>query len=169
MLCRFILCCVLSTLVVFAPFAIASSASQKDQEQHHGQEEPYSFEQYVKDYDKTYRNPQDYAHHEAVFQANMAAMNHHNKNNRRGYTLGVNQFTDLLPEHIPMGYVKPYLYDNRNVVAASRRRHLESVESPSLESVITTVPVDKLPKQVDWRQRGITTPVKNQYYCGSCW
>lgn len=127
----------------------------------------YTFKQYLRDFDKAYSNPQEYAQREAVFQRNVHAIQEHNSNaNEHGYTLGINQFADVLPQDVPMGYVKQTT--RHAVTATSRRRRLDH-SAATLESVITTVPVQQLPAHVDWRQKGITTPVKNQYYCGSCW
>mmetsp|Transcript_11363 Transcript_11363/g.21694 ORF Transcript_11363/g.21694 Transcript_11363/m.21694 type:complete len:430 (+) Transcript_11363:54-1343(+) len=135
-------------------------------------EEPYTFEQYLEEYDKNYADPEDYTTRRAVFYQNLDAIQKHNHRQKGGndYTLAVNQFTDLLPEQVPMGYVKSLhplmsVSDKDDSTAMSRRL----VKGHELESFLTTKPVSDLPKHVDWREKGITTPVKSQHQCGSCW
>ena len=128
-----------------------------------------SFDAYLEDFGKTYGENQDeYAKRYLIFQQNLAAIEHHNNNRKEGqsYTLGINQFSDMLPEDVPKGYTKAASYHWSHT--ATGRRSLQHVTT-DLESIIHTEPVSKLPKHVDWRAKGITTPVKNQYYCGSCW
>ena len=126
------------------------------------------FEEYRQDFGKTYEDATEYESRRAIFRDNLAAAEQHNREqqendgNAKGYKLGVNQYSDLLLEEVPLGYVKTYHLGN---VAAGRRL----ANAPDLESIFRTEPVSDLPKHVDWRTKSITTPVKNQYYCGSCW
>ena len=121
-----------------------------------------AFEAYMEDFGKAYAT-EEVEHRRSIFLDNMAAIEKHNEPERSsGYEMGVNQFTDMLPEEIPTGYVKTYRLSN---VAVGRR----VLNEEDLESIIRTEPVSDLPQTVDWRNHGITTPVKNQHMCGSCW
>mgnify|MGYP005853377611 CR=1 FL=1 len=58
-----------------------------------------------------------------------------------------------------MGYAKSHLLLYNNIQGQHQRTNLESI--------LTTQPVSERPQHMDWRS--ISTPVKNQYSCGSCW
>lgn len=131
----------MSRLFLVAPFIFLARAE-------------YSFESFLKDFGKVYPDPAEYASHETIFYENLASIDRHNaQSDQFGYTLGVNQYSDLVNTEIPLGYVKTYHLDD---IAAGRRL----MNNVNLESILTTEPVANLPKHVDWRRKGVSTPVR---------
>lgn len=65
--------------------------------------------------------------------------------------MAVNQFADLTEEEFEAWLGK------------------KSGRFPGRASGLRVAPSKELPSSVDWREKGVVTPVKNQGSCGSCW
>ena len=127
-------------------------------------ERSYSFEQFVQDFDRTYENPVEYAVRKQIFNENLRTIVEHNRvQQQHGYWMGINPWADRRADELWMGYDK-YQSSNRVVKSSARQQRRGLRELP-----ITMEPVEDLPKSVDWRLKGVTTPIKNQGMCGSCW
>jgi len=116
------------------------------------------FEDYVVQFDKSYAvNSTEWFHRETTYLANKAEIDAHNANPAHSYKKAINQFTDMTKSEFKqfLGYNKP---------AGRTFAGLRQAEAP-----IFHTPVSDLPSSVDWREKGIVTPVKNQGGCGSCW
>jgi len=132
--------------------------------------EDHTFEKYVTDFGKVYETEEETQNRKAIFESNLQEIEQHNAGIKKGHFLIPNEWTDRrIPEEIPLGLQK-----KRQGVSALD--FLKGDKSPEVEKFYqnwldTIVPVSDLPKEVDWRAHDpkVTTGVKNQGFCGSCW
>lgn len=110
-----------------------------------------SFNHWVSYYGKTYTGS-EYDYRNTVFNANVRTIYKHNMlaaANPPSWFMTVNKFADLTPSEFKRLYTMNY--------------------TPFTHNSTFIIPVSAAPASVDWSDKGVVTPVKDQGQCGSCW
>lgn len=113
----------------------------------HQLDESYSFKQYLAHFEKSYDDHDEYHHRSQIFARNMKMILNHNEGRLTedgdviggGYVMGVNMFTDVDEDELPMGYNKlmhPHYKSQLNGGASKTERMLTDTitESYSVSS-----------------------------------
>jgi C1A family cysteine protease len=117
------------------------------------------FQQFKLKHGKQYQSMEEEMKRIDIFYQHLNMIEKHNRG-QHSYQMGVNQFTDLTPQEFKqtLGLGKPWGKKLERPNTLGRIAHWLSRENQ-----------DTLPASVDWRTKGVVTPVKNQGQCGSCW
>jgi C1A family cysteine protease len=108
---------------------------------------PYGFEQFKADFGKKYTKAGEEEYRRSIFLRNLVKYAEHNANAKNTYTVGVNQFSDLLDAEFAAIYL--------------------TLQTPKHVEVLDEKPI--ITADIDWVAAGKVTRVKNQASCGSCW
>jgi len=117
--------------------------------------DPYGALQFAKfreQYNKVYKTKSEHFRRSTIFAENLKKYEEHNKSGA-SWTMGINEFSDLTQEEFEAMYTGGY--------------KKMPVPTGTVPAQRQTKKAKDLPAEVDWRN--VTTAVKNQGQCGSCW
>ncbi|XP_075674359.1 low-temperature-induced cysteine proteinase [Castanea sativa] len=112
------------------------------------------FDTWCKQHGKTYSSEAEKLYRLSVFEDNFDFVKQHNDMGNSSYTLSLNAFADLTHHEFKasrLGFSP----------ASSMKFNRGKVQDPGF--------VREIPSEMDWREEGAVTQVKDQGSCGACW
>jgi len=121
----------------------------------------YEFEHFVQDFGREFsENTEEWEMRREIFYKNREFVMEQNKAHAEGrstWHAALNKFGDHTEEEMKR---------LRGYQANMGRRNLQS---KAIHNKMYSRSVEDLPTRVDWREKGVMTPPKDQGGCGSCW
>ena len=124
----------------------------------HGHGDLIDFDNWLVLHDRSYPSAEESELRRVIFEANSDIVRRHNQAFEHGLTSYVMTLTSPFADLTADEFATAYLMNGQNCSATHR-------SSGSL----FRGKLQDLPSFVDWRTKGIVTPIKNQKRCGSCW
>ena len=124
-----------------------------------------SFKKFTENFEKEYKNEHEYTKRYESYKKNIDFINKHNNNEKKGFTLRENQFTD---EDIKSLKKKLFSYEiQRDAIEPVYEKNNFKIDGFTLSKERDSDLI--LPESLDYRELNAVTDVKNQKRCGSCW
>jgi|EP00927_Polykrikos_kofoidii_P011672 cathepsin L len=111
-----------------------------------------NFVAYIQEFRKQYSS-EEVRQRQEVFENNFKQICDFNADTSKTWFASVNEFTDWTNDEF----------------RARRLGKIPDAKDEHNPLEVSNVDITDLPKEVDWRNKGVVTPPKNQGGCGSCW
>lgn len=153
----------MQSILFMSMFLVGMSVSHLSEAKSTNIEEHEKWKEFV-DYTRRYKKHYDLNEMSIrfdVYQKNVEHIAKHNMDRSHSYKLGINQYADMTEEEFRVASMKGCYIPLVSETLFSKLFH--TCEPFTHEKSNST------PSNIDWRNKGAVTSVKNQEQCGSCW
>jgi len=116
------------------------------------------FHEFMRTHKKVYAHAEEYGRRLETFASNLQMIEAHNRRKDVTYKLGITQFTDMEYDEI------------QRVMNPNRFRRMRGEKPKDTQATRVHFPgTAALPAYINWVEKGVVNPPKDQGACGSCW